>query len=423
MVIKWLTKMVRRWLIGEDALYVFEPSHSIELPTVKHADLYLHIPFCRSLCPYCPYNRIHYDKDLAKPYLDAIISEIDAYHTRLGDVEIGSVYIGGGTPTTLIDELGVMLEHIRKRFRITGDIAVETIPSDINDEVIEKLRHYGVNLLSLGVQSFDDKYLKLIGRNYRSDILHPVIKKLNSSGFDSVNIDMMFALPGQTTEEVIEDLKQVIELNSDQVTLYPLFTFPYTTVGKHLDLKRVRFPKLFNRRKMYRSIHNFCLKHGFNRVSVWGFKHSDVPRFSSVTREYYIGIGAGAASCLPGIFYLNTFSVDEYIKHAKRNKLPVSLKMQMNQAMERYNWLYWRLYDTYIPKKKFNELFSNDKRLNILLGLAKRLGLYIEEDDYLILTERGSFWIHLIQNYYVLYYIDKVWTKAMGEPWPDRIPL
>lgn len=124
MVIEWMTKTVRRWLVGKDDSFVFEPMGPKKLPSIEKADLYLHIPFCKSLCPYCPYNRIAYDKTLVKPYLNAVLAEIDAYYDRLGDIVIGSVYIGGGTPTTLIDELGVMLEHIHKRFKVTGDIAI-----------------------------------------------------------------------------------------------------------------------------------------------------------------------------------------------------------------------------------------------------------------------------------------------------------
>ena len=424
MTIDRLTRTARRWFIGKDALFVFEPPEGPEAaPAIKKTDLYLHIPFCRSLCPYCPYDRIRYDKALTKPYLDAVLAEIDAYHDRLGNLEIGSIYIGGGTPTTLIDELGVMLERIRKRFRVTGDIAVETIPSDITDGVIDKLKRYGVNLLSIGVQSFDDKYLKLIGRNYRSDILRPVIRKLNAAGFDSVNIDMMFALPGQTTEEVVADLETLIELEVDQVTLYPLFTFPYSTVGTQLDLKQVRFPKLSVRREMYRTIHNFFIDRGFSRVSVWGFKRENVPRYSSVTRDYYIGLGAGAGSYLPGRFTFNTFSVKAYLNHDMENGPPIALEMHLTPKVERYYWLYWRLYDTYVPRKKLDELFAGDRRVKLLLAIAKGLGMYTEEKDDLVLTERGSFWIHLIQNYYVLRYIDKVWTVAMREAWPKRIPL
>jgi oxygen-independent coproporphyrinogen-3 oxidase len=419
----WFLREIRDHLVGESGCYVFEPQRSVDLPAVNRIDLYLHIPFCRSLCPYCPYNRILYDKAHIEPYLSAVLAEIDAYHALLGRIEIGSVYIGGGTPTTMLDEMGQIFEHLRKCFILTGEIAIETIPSDLDDKSLSKLKELGINLLSIGVQSFDDRYLKAIGRNYKADILEPVITKAISAGFDTVNLDMMFVLPGQTTEEALTDLKKAFELGAEQVTLYPLFTFPYSAINKHKDFQHVKFPKLSVRRKMYRAIHDYALAHGFSRVSVWGFTRGDVPRFSSVTRNHYIGLGAGSGSYLPGMFYFNTFSVPEYIRTCAEGNLPVALKMDMTPAMERYYWLYWRLYDTYVPKHELTRIFKDDIRIKGMLMLARRLGMLTEEKDRYVLTERGSFWIHLLQNHYIINYIDKVWSTAMKEPWPGRIEL
>ena len=293
---EWLRRAIRDFLIREPRRFVFEPPRSLELPQVSSADLYIHIPFCKSLCPYCPYNRVLYDAALVPPYVEAMHTEIDRYFGLFGAIEVDSIYIGGGTPTTILDELGPILDHIRKRFRHQGIIAVETTPDDLDAENLRKLRALGVNLLSIGVQSFDDRYLRLIGRKYPASILRPVISSALSAGFDSVNLDLMFALPGQTTDEALADLDTALDLGAEQVTVYPLFTFPYAAAGKHLQLQQVAFPKLRTRRQMYKAIHNDAIAHGLNRVSVWGFKKDDADRFSSVTRNHYIGIGAGAGT-------------------------------------------------------------------------------------------------------------------------------
>jgi len=419
----WFLRGVRDALVGERGRYVFQSPASLNLPAISRLDLYLHIPFCRTLCPYCPYNRIRYDKHHVAPYLAAVLAEIDAYHDRLGRIEIGSVYIGGGTPTTMLDEVGQILAHLRKRFLLTGEIAIETIPRDLNDDNLATLKQFGVTLLSVGVQSFDDHYLKLIGRNYRAEILEPAITRSIAAGFETVNLDMMFALPGQTTEEALADLKRVVDLGADQITLYPLFTFPYSAVGQLRDHRRVKFPTLSKRRKMYRAMHDFALSQGFSRVSVWGFKRGDVPRYSSVTRNHYIGLGAGSGSALPGMFYFNTFSVPEYIRACNGGELPVALKMDMTPKMEFYYWLYWRLYDTYISRQEIKRMFDEGVSIKALLMLAKVLGMMTAKGDDWVLTERGAFWIHLLQNHYILNYIDKVWRTAMKEPWPARIEL
>ncbi len=424
MLIETATKWARRYMLGAGQEFVFKHIDDIELPRMDKIDLYIHIPFCKNVCPYCPYNKIKYDKKLVKPYVDAMLNEIEQYHRRLGEIEIDSIYIGGGTPTNLIDELAVILKKIRESFILTGDIAIETNPDDINGEVINKLKRCGVTLLSLGVQSFNDKCLVFLGRSYKANILSQVATLALSSNFESVNIDLMFALPGQSISDVINDLRQSFSLGADQVTLYPLFTFPYSAAGKYLKLKRIKMPNIFTRRKMYKAIHQFCLNSGFQRVSVWGFKKDNVPRYSSVTRDCYIGLGAGAGSFVSSAFYFNTFSIREYIKTLSSGKLPVALKMGVGKKLSRYYWLYWRLYDTYIPKKYFKELFGEeDKKIYRLLWLSKILGLCREETNQFSLTERGAFWLHLMQNYFVLNYINKVWSVAMKEAWPDRIKI
>jgi len=424
MLTQTITKVIRRYLVGSKQDFIFKQVDDIKLPSIEKIDLYIHIPFCKNKCPYCPYNKIKYDKNLTTPYLKAILAEIEQYYNRLGRIEISSIYIGGGTPTNLIDELGVILKKIRELFIITGNICIETTPSDLNKETVSKLVSYAVNLVSLGVQSFDDKYLKLIGRNYKAIILYPVIELLLLSNFKSINLDLMFALPGQTVKEAILDSRKAISSGVNQVTFYPLFTFPYSTVGRYLNLQKVKMPNIITRKKMYYAIHDFCMDNGFNRVSVWGFKRGDVPRYSSVTRDNYIGFGAGAGSHISETFYLNTFSVKEYIKTCFNNKLPVALKMDFTDSMTKYYWLYWRFYDTYIPKKQLFKLFGKkDKNIQLLLWLTSTLKLSEEDIKNIFLSKRGAFWIHLIQNYFVLNYIDKVWSIAMKTPWPKEVKI
>jgi oxygen-independent coproporphyrinogen-3 oxidase len=420
---EWPKRAVRDLLVREHGQFTFEPRREVTFPAVSKADLYIHIPFCKSLCPYCPYNRVLYDPELVAPYVQAMHDEIESYCRSLGDIEIGSIYIGGGTPTTLIDELKPIIAYVRGRFGPTGPIAVETTPDDLDDEALATLQELGVSLLSIGVQSFDDDYLKLIGRRYRSSILPETVSKAAASGFETVNVDLMFALPGQTTDDALADLDKALALGANQVTLYPLFTFPYTAVGNLLDAQHVEFPRLSVRRRMYRALHEAAASGGLTRVSVWGFKKGDVPRFSSVTRDNYIGIGAGAGTCLPGLFYFNTFSVPEYIHCSSDHELPIALQMEMTPSLEHFYWLYWRLYETRVPKDDFERLFGRDARVSRLLWLALHLHLLEDEGHDYVLTEQGSFWIHLLQNLYVLNYINTVWAHCMRTAWPGRIEL
>ncbi len=419
-----ITKIIRRCLAGPDQDFSFRAAQDVDPGPVQKTGLYIHIPFCKNLCPYCPYNKIGYEEKLVEPYLNALLAEVELYYQRIGRAEISSIYIGGGTPTNLTDELGIVLNRIRERFRLTGDICVETSPGDLDRERVGKLLQYGVSLLSLGGQSFDNRYLKLLGRNYTAAVLEHSIELALNAGFKSVNLDLMFALPGQTTAEVERDLARAVCSGVDQVTTYPLFSFPYTTVGRYRKLKKVKMPNLATRRKMYRAIHSFFLEHGFQRVSVWGFLRGEAPRYSSVTRERYIGLGAGAGSHVPGVFYLNTFSVEEYIKSCRSGRLPVALSMNFTEMMTLYYWLYWRLYDTYIPKQQLFELFGEgNRKLKLLLRLLCGFKMAVDEGEQIALNERGAFWLHLMQNYFALPYINKVWSAARETAYPERVKL
>jgi coproporphyrinogen III oxidase-like Fe-S oxidoreductase len=361
---------------------------------------------------------------MVKKYTKAILKEIEEYYKIFGKLEVSTVYIGGGTPTNLIDELAVILKAIQNRFNVYGNLCIETTPSDIDEYVVNKLKAYGISQVSLGVQSFQDEFLSSIGRKYTASASSSAIEKILYAGFDSVNIDLMFALPGESVKDLIFDLKRAVDLRVEQITAYPLFTFPYSSVARYLKVKKLKMPDFKVRRKMYKALHNYCISNGYQRVSVWGFKRGKTPRYSSVTRDYYIGLGAGAASCLPGVFYFNTFSVSEYIKSLVHRELPVAIKMDIEESLVRYYWLYWRLYDTYIPKKELWKFFeSNDKKLLFLLKAGKFFKLFMENGESICLTERGSFWIHLIQNYFFLDYVNKIWSIAMKEPWPKRIKI
>ncbi len=424
MSIEFFTKNIRRYLVGKEQDFTFYHAKNIDLPKIKKTNLYIHIPFCKNMCPYCPYNKIRYDKNLVQPFLKAILNEIKMYNEKFGKIEINSIYIGGGTPTNLIDELGIILDEIKERFYVVGEICIETNPNDINKYVGKKLTEYGIDLVSLGVQSFNNRFLDLIGRNYHSDIIKPAIDLLLARNFKSVNLDLIFAFPGEKINDVVSDVTKAIASGVDQITAYPLFTFPYSTIGKYLKIKKVKMPNIFIRRRMYKTIYEYFTNEGFEPTSVWGFKKSNVPRYSSVTRENYIGFGPGAGSNIGGIYYLNTFSVEEYIKKSLQNKLPIALKMDFTNLMSAYHWFYWRLYDTSIPKEELYKIFGlKNRKMNMILSLMKLSGLSYEKNGMIVLNERGSFWLHLLQNYFSLNYINKVWSIAQKVPWPERIGI
>jgi oxygen-independent coproporphyrinogen-3 oxidase len=423
MIIDNITRTIRRILVGRQQKFIFSRRENISIPPLSSIGMYIHIPFCKSMCPYCPYNRIPYQEDMVQPYIEALLSEIEQYSSRLGKIEISSIYIGGGTPTTLAHELGTVIQNIRDKFEVRGEICIETNPGDLDGNILRILKENGVTLISIGVQSFNQNCLKALGRNYSSNQAVSAVKLALSANFKSVNIDLMFALPGQDTDDILHDLEEAVNLGATQITNYPLFTFPYSAVGRYLKIRRVKMPDFTRRRRMFKQIYNYLTRSGYHRISVWGFEKGNMPRYSSVTRDNYIGIGAGACSNLPQVFYLNTFSVKEYIQTASEGKLPVAAAMDITPGLRKYYWLYWRFYDTRIDKQQFTAVFGKSRLWQTIFGVMKGLHLSTENQGQIQLGERGAFYIHLLQNYFVLNYINKVWTAALAEAWPQKIEI
>jgi oxygen-independent coproporphyrinogen III oxidase len=313
---------------------------------------------------------------------------------------------------------------VRTRFNLTGDACIETNPADVTAETVAQLHDCGVALVSLGVQSFRPESLHAIGRSYEPETAERALSLLAESGFASVNADIMFALPGQSAADVIADLERAAVLGADQLTTYPLFTFPYTAVGEYLHLAGVRMPDLATRREHYRAIASWCADNGYERVSVWGFKRGGAPRYSSVTRDGYIGVGPGSGSHLPDGFTLNTFDLEAWEGALAEDRSPVALRMPFEGEMAGWWWLYWRFYDTRIPMSALDGALGPDaEKARRWLGAIRRAGLAQRNNGSLELTDSGAFWLHLAQNHFALAYVDALWTAGRSRPWPAAVPI
>lgn len=419
------TRAVRRHLVGPEQAWVFERPDPGWVPgPVEQTSLYLHVPFCRNECPYCPYTKVRYTAELVEPYTIAALGEVDLWADAVGPARVTSVYVGGGTPTLALGAVSAVLGRMRERFEFLGDVCIETNPADIDEQTIARLHDAGVAMVSLGVQSFRPEHLATIGRRYSPDVAERALAQVTRGGFASVNADIMFALPGQSAADVIADLEHAAQLGADQLTTYPLFTFPYTSVGEYLHLKGVRMPDLRTRREHYEAISRWCAANGFERVSVWGFKRGGVPRYSSVTRDGYIGIGPGSGSHLPDGFTLNTFDLAEWQRAIADGRLPIALRMPFRAHMGGWWWLYWRFYDTHIPLALLaEELGPDTAKARHWLGALDAAGLARRRNGDLELTDAGAFWLHLAQNHFALSYVNTLWTAARRDPWPERIEI
>ena len=188
------------------------------------ASLYIHIPFCKRICPYCSFNRYLFKEDIAKKYFKNLKKEIDLYIDN--GFEFSHFYFGGGTPTVLMPELVIFIDYLHKNFNIK-QISLETNPSDVNCENVNLLKNSGVKRLSIGVQSFDDELLKEMGRTSHTGEEAKERVMIAKGKFDTTNIDLMFNFPSQRLETFKNDIKIFKELGIEQVTFYPLMPSPH----------------------------------------------------------------------------------------------------------------------------------------------------------------------------------------------------
>jgi len=422
------TKIIRSLLSDKNDQYVFHKFDPVRDSFLfpKEGGLYIHVPFCKNMCPYCPYYKEHYEKSLASEYKKAILKEIEGYGRIASGSRFTSLYIGGGTPTLMVNDLPEIIAHVKKHLKFDGVIGLETTPRDLNSKTLAKLKDMEVNLLSIGVQSFQDSCLKSIGRQYRYSEVKENLALLKEYNFDTVNFDMIFILPDQTMDDLKSDLDTALSYNPQQITYYPLFTFPYTSVGEFRKLKRLKLPNIFKRRKMYYYIHRYLEEKGFNQTSVWSFNKSGTTPYSSVTRDFYLGLGPGAGSYTKEGFYFNTFSVKEYVRMIEEDQLPIALKMDVSDRMARLFWLYWRLYETKISYEEYDRLFNGkaEKDFSAILKTIKLFRFADKNDGFgYRLNKRGTHWIHLLQNYFALNYVTEIWSAFKNNPHPDKVAI
>jgi coproporphyrinogen III oxidase-like Fe-S oxidoreductase len=423
---------IRRLLTKENNMILENKVPSYESLERKFQDisefgLYLHIPFCKQICPYCPYNKEIYRPEAAEMYTRAVKKEIDFYSGLFGNKPITSFYIGGGTPTTMLySGLGNILEHIFGNLNMQCDIHMESHPNDLNSDNLNTIRSLNVENLSTGVEALQDKYLKILRRPYHTEEVKAAVDRGLNKGFKCFNVDFIFALPNQTYTELEQAGHELVEMGINQVAAYPLFYFPYTEMGESVRQSNFNIPNILKRKRMLRILEDIFYDGKYERTSVWAFTKEGIPKYCSVTVPLYVGLGASGSSYLRDVFYLNTFNVAEYIKTLENGRMPIALSLDLSESMQMAWWLYWRVYETRFKKSDFRKRFG--KELQDVYGNYLRsfslLGLILKDDgNEVTLSDKGIFWLHALEDLFSLDYISKLWGTSKQEPWPKRVVL
>jgi coproporphyrinogen III oxidase-like Fe-S oxidoreductase len=418
--------LVQKFVTGQWRRFHMRPVEPAMPHNLKRAGLYLHVPFCRNLCSFCPYNRIEYDDKLFDQYERAVHEEIDLYRRSLSKCDFVSLYIGGGTPTVNVNGLLRILDHLKSSFSLSCDICIELHPANMDAECLLSLKDLGVTMLSVGVESASDRILKNIGRNHDGKTAIDALRRAVAMGFEAVNADLMFALPGQTLLDWENDLKAVIAEGVDQISTYPLFSFPYSDLGQSQRIREIIDSDSHTIRSMLDLTQSYANMSGYERCAVWSWLKPARKKFSSITRHHYVGLGPSAASMTGTDFYVNTFDVRAYAASLP-DKRPIVLSMPVAQRLEMAYWLYWRVYELKILDKDFQALFGSEFTIDLVFSNVLRpfqmAGMIGKKNGGYYVTETGAYWIHRLQNEYSLNYINRLWGTCRREAWPLEVFL
>ena len=358
------------------------------------ASLYVHIPFCRRLCPFCSFNRYPFKEDLAKHYYQNLRKEIEIYKNR--GFTFDNVYFGGGTPTVSMEDLLEFLDFLHDVFDIKL-ISLETNPDDVNPDNLKELALRDVKRLSIGIQSFDDEILKSVGRGYfKGDELQEIVSSAKGY-FDTLNIDLIAGFPSQSLEQFSKDISIFKDLEVDQATFYPLMPSPRRKTAVERRFAKI---DLSREKQFYDIIVNEVLHDGYIPSTPWCFSSERERLIDEYIIEYddYVGTGCGAVSYVDGIFFVNSFSVPNYNSLLENNRLPTVRWRRLSPREEAQYYLFTKLFGLKLDKQAFQARFNKNmsRTLFLELFLLKRVGILHEKDGIMFVPEKGMFHVSTI---------------------------
>ena len=363
---------------------------------------------------------------MAKKYTAAVKKEIDFYSDIVCKKPVTSFYIGGGTPTTMLHSgIEDMLKHIFDTFNMQCEIHMESHPNHLSLDNLKTIKLMDIKNLSIGVESLHDKHLNMLRRQYTTKEAKATVNRVVNMDFKCVNLDFMFALPNQTYKEIEEAGQTLVDMGVNQVATYPLFKFPYTKMGSEGDKNGYNISTVLKRRKMLKILEDKFYNAGFERSSVWAFTKKGIPKYCSVTVPLYIGLGASGSTYLKDIFYLNTFNAAEYVKAFENGSSAIVLSLDLSEKMQMAGWLYWRVYETKFEKSDFNKRFGKDfdRVYGKFFKSLAQFGFLHDDGNQIILTDKGSYWLHAFEDFFSIDYISKLWGSSKQEPWIKEVVL
>jgi oxygen-independent coproporphyrinogen-3 oxidase len=360
--------------------------------------IYIHIPFCIKKCDYCDFVSVKLNDGLIEEYINDLIKEIEIYSKLISKYKVDSIFIGGGTPSSIDSKfIGKMFEKLYSSFNIASnsEITIEVNPGTLDKKKLKTYKKYGVNRISLGAQSLNDKILQNIGRIHNVQDILNTIKLIKLEGFDNINSDLMIGLPEQTLQDVIGSVEKIIELNLTHISLYSLIIEEGTKLYKLEQNGKLNLPNEDEERLMYHEAKRLLEKNGYRQYEISNFSKPGFECKHNLkywTLKPYVGIGLNSHSNIWNYRYWNYSNLRDYHNYLMKGKLPIENKEYINTITKITEFMILGIrLNSGIKKEEFKRSFGVDLDYYYKDAIQKNInnGLIFDDGKNIKLTNKG----------------------------------
>ncbi|MCY8725449.1 radical SAM family heme chaperone HemW [Bacillus inaquosorum] len=361
---------------------------------------YIHIPFCEHICHYCDFNKYFIQSQPVDEYLNALEQEMINTIAKTGQPDLKTIFIGGGTPTSLSEEqlkkLMDTIIRVLKPSSALSEFAVEANPDDLSAGKLKILKEAGVKRLSFGVQTFEDDLLEKIGRVHKQKDVFASFERAREIGFDNISLDLMFGLPGQTLKHLDHSLNTALSLDAEHYSVYSLIVEPKTVFYNLMQKGRLHLPPQEQEAEMYEMVMGRMEAHGIHQYEISNFAKAGMESKHNLTywsNEEYFGFGAGAHGYISGTRTVNVGPVKHYIDLIAEKGFPYrdTHEVTIEEQIEEEMFLGLRK-TAGVSKKRFAEKYgrSLDELFPSVLKDLTEKGLIHNSESAVCLTHQGK---------------------------------
>lgn len=349
------------------------------LPT----SLYIHIPFCDHICSYCDFTKLFYNHEFSSKYLEALNKELSSYN--IGKQK--TIYVGGGTPTSLKDdEFDKLLSILDKYFDSGCEFTLESNVENLTEQKLQIMESHHVNRLSIGIQSSNDKRLKEIGRHHSFKEAIQVVEMAKKHHFDSINVDLIYGFPNESIDELKKDLDNILKLDVDHISIYSLIVSPGTVFYN----QKIKEQNPDDSRKYYDLILKTLRDAGYERYEISNFARNK--KYSRHNLNYwhngeYYGVGLGASGYIGNTRYTNTKNITKYLSGEYINEKEI---INDEMLLEYYLITNLRLEQGF-NRTEFKEIFGVDfaMKFSEKIKVFQKKSQIIIDNDKIRLSDDG----------------------------------